>query len=248
MPARLQLTGQKFGRLTVERDAPEHQGEPGQSYWLCRCECGSTKTVKGSYLKRGIVVSCGCSRKESSVRAAAKAALVRRAVRRPPIDNGDGTHSIPLTKGMVALVDSEDVHRVGDRNWSASRPPGSVTFYATRCLRTQSGHFAEPLHRVVMDAPDDMEVDHINGDTLDNRRCNLRLATRAENSCNRRISRNNTSGYKGVSFDKKRGVWVAYITVARRRRHLGSFPAAELAHEAYCKAALELHGEFARFA
>jgi len=100
------------------------------------------------------------------------------------------------------------------------------------------------MHRVIL--PDAEEVDHINGNGLDNRRANLRPATGIENRRNRRRSRKNTSGYAGVSWDKVNRKWYAYITADGRMRALGRFDTAEEAALARDRAALELHGEFAR--
>jgi hypothetical protein len=89
------------------------------------------------------------------------------------------------------------------------------------------------------------QVDHRDHDTLDNTRANLRLATAVENSRNQRRSRNNRSGFKGVSFHKRAGKWHAQITTAGKRRHLGYFAAAETAAFAYNLAAVQHFGDFA---
>ena len=90
-------------------------------------------------------------------------------------------------------------------------------------------------------------IDHINGDKTDNRVENLREATNAENQRNRAAQRNNTSGFKGVSWNKRDSKWRAYIQVDGKFRHLGNFATPEEAHAAYCKAAEELFGEIANF-
>lgn len=94
-------------------------------------------------------------------------------------------------------------------------------------------------------------VDHINGDVADDRIVNLRLASESEQQWNRGIGKNNTSGVKGVSFNKRRaranlGPWESYITVYYKRVHLGFFTDREDAVEARLKAELVYHGEFAR--
>ncbi len=89
-------------------------------------------------------------------------------------------------------------------------------------------------------------VDHINGNRTDNRFANLRIATNSENARNSRRRTNNACGYKGVHFKKRLSKFVAQITVNRRVYHLGVFKTAEEAHTAYCKAAKENFGEFAR--
>ena len=90
-------------------------------------------------------------------------------------------------------------------------------------------------------------IDHINGDRSDNRLVNLREASRAENGRNRGANRNNTSGYKGVSWHKANRRWVAQVYSEAGNRHLGCFNTPEEAHAAYCAAAVELYGEFANF-
>ena len=90
------------------------------------------------------------------------------------------------------------------------------------------------------------EIDHRNGRRADNSLSNLREATRAQQMANLKRPRTNTSGFKGVSFHKKRRRWRAYIAVDGRPRHLGYFDTAEAAHAAYAAAAAEQFGEFAR--
>ncbi len=91
-------------------------------------------------------------------------------------------------------------------------------------------------------------VDHINGDPADNRFANLRLAVMAENGKNRKISRNNKTGYKGVRLDKKRGTYRAVIVSNGKSIHLGVFKCPKEAYAAYCRAAEMYHGPFARLA
>jgi len=92
------------------------------------------------------------------------------------------------------------------------------------------------------------QIDHKNGDRLDNRWSNLREATPAQNNFNSKKPKNNTSGFKCVAWHKKLQRWRAYITINDRHRHIGLFDNKEDAHAAYCRAAKELRGEFARFA
>lgn len=108
-------------------------------------------------------------------------------------------------------------------------------------------------HRVVYllatgSDPKEMNIDHINGDGTDNRIENLRLATPAQNSWNRGLNKNNTSGIKGVRFYKATGRWHATIWVKWDSIHLGYFATQEEAAAAYARAAEQLHGEFARTA
>jgi HNH endonuclease/AP2 domain len=89
------------------------------------------------------------------------------------------------------------------------------------------------------------EIDHINMKHDDNRIINLRLATRTENQCNTRRASNNTSGFKGVSWDRRNEKWLAQIKINGRQIYLGLFANAELAHVAYSNASKHLHGDFA---
>lgn len=145
---------------------------------------------------------------------------------------------IPLTRGLVALVDDEDAERVlAAGSWYARS--GGSTFYAERNAPTRAGRRGRlGLHKFLTGF--DL-TDHINGNGLDNRRANLRQATHAENSRNRRRARNNTSGFKGVSFHKGKSKWHASM----RRQHLGYFRTPEVAAIAYDLAVREAYGEFA---
>jgi hypothetical protein len=101
------------------------------------------------------------------------------------------------------------------------------------------------MHRFIMGDPIGIEVDHKkHGDTLNNRRSNLRLATKSQNGCNRGKQRNNTSGHKGVCWDSAKGKWRAEIKAGGKKFHLGRFRDKAEAAEAYKNAATKLHGEF----
>lgn len=143
---------------------------------------------------------------------------------------------ILLTHGFVTLVDDEDFEWLSQWRWAA-RENQSGTFYAVR----YQVHRVIQMHRVIMEAPKELEVDHKNGDALDNRRCNLRLCTHQQNMHNRKLSKNNTSGYKGISFRKRSQKWYASINV-----FIGSYDTSEEAARAYDTKAIELFGEFAK--
>ena len=92
----------------------------------------------------------------------------------------------------------------------------------------------------------DGQLDHINGEPSDNRITNLRLATESQNKANRRRSKRNSTGFKGVSFRKRDHIYSAQIRKDKKTMWLGSYKSPEEAHRAYAKAAKEMHGEFAR--
>jgi hypothetical protein len=155
---------------------------------------------------------------------------------------------IPLSQGLIATVDVGDFLALSEHKWSARRrDDGKDKFYAVRGVGSarKPGHKIIRMHRWLMDAGDGVEVDHVNGDGLDNRRGNLRFATSSQQKHNRPRSKNNASGFKGVSFDRQRKSWKAAIMVEHRYHFLGRFKTAEEAARAYDAAATRLHGEFA---
>ena len=148
---------------------------------------------------------------------------------------------VTLTRGHVATIDTADVPFVAGRDWCALPTMGKV--YAAR-----SGGRGKLvlMHRLLLDADPARHVDHISGDTLDNRRSNLRLATRSENSHNAKLSKSNTSGIKGVSWSKHAGKWKGQIMAGRKYVLVGYFDTLDAAAAAMDFARDFLHGDFAR--
>lgn len=144
--------------------------------------------------------------------------------------------SIKLTQGKYATVDEMDFEKFGKLKWHYKEG------YAVR-------HFAGKgkvrLHRLILDAKDGQMVDHINRDTLDNRRGNLRICSVSENTRNMGIKTNNKSGYKGVSYDKERNKWASFIRYGNKGHNLGRFNTKEDAARAYDKEAERVFGNFA---
>ena len=155
---------------------------------------------------------------------------------------------IPLSQGLVALVDKQDYKELSKYKWSAEK-------HGKRCYA--SGSIRNPItkksvkttmHRFIINTPKGMETDHINGNGLDNRRSNLRICTRAQNSYNVSMYETNTSGFKGVDYFPYTTIfkWRARIMVNGKSKHLGMYETKELAYEAYCEACIKYHGEFSR--
>lgn len=151
------------------------------------------------------------------------------------------TREIPLTRGMVAIVDEADFPMLSQLTWRALNA-GNAFYAATGKKKTCL------MHRLLLCPPEGVEVDHVNGNTLDCRRTNIRLASRSGNGANRPkpAGRNGgpTSMFKGVS--RSRTAWVASICVEKQQIRLGSFQSEVQAALAYDAAAREHFGSFAR--
>lgn len=156
---------------------------------------------------------------------------------------------IQLTRGQVAFIDDGDFEMVSRFKWYASWNTCTKSFYAKTTIRKPDGkRTALKMHRLIMNAQPCEQVDHIHHLTLDNRKSELRLCTGSQNMCNSGKHADNTSGFKGVTWHKQRQKWQARIMLNGKSKFLGYFLTPELAYAAYCKAALELHGDFARVA
>jgi len=153
------------------------------------------------------------------------------------------TLEIPLSRGLVALVDIDDYEQIVTAGkWYAF--PHHNTSYARRCYRRDGKNLHIAMHTFITGWG---FVDHVNRNGLDNRRSNLRPATAAQNQMNRGIPRNNTTGFKGVYRDRlNRLKWRARIQADGRRIGLGTFATPLEAALAYDAAALHYYAEFAR--
>ena len=153
---------------------------------------------------------------------------------------------IPLTQGQFAKVDDEDYDFLMKWKWYALK---STTdhYYAVRKGKQSDGLRNRNLirmHQEVMPYVKGMVIDHIFHDTLDNRKSELRVCTVSQNGMNRVISYNNKSGYKGVSWHKKRRKWRANIKANGVKIELGCFDTKEEAYKSYCEAGRKIHGDF----
>jgi AP2 domain/HNH endonuclease len=147
---------------------------------------------------------------------------------------------IELTQGQVAVVDEMDFPSLSQWKWFAKWNKITRSYYA---YRKEDGKLIS-MARQIMKAEKGEVVDHKDHDTLNNRRCNLRRCTKAQNSWNQRVRRNNTSGFKGVCWNKNSKKWLSYITVNRRMIYVGGFNTPQEAGKAYAEAAAYYYGEF----
>lgn len=153
---------------------------------------------------------------------------------------------IPLTQEQFAIVDAADFRRLNRWKWHARR--AGTKYYVLRVDTSKKRTIVIFMHRLLLGLKegDRRCGDHINGNPLDNRRFNLRIATTMENTRNRKIGRNNTTGYKGIR-QTPNGTWSARVRAGDVKKFRSGFPNKKAAHAAYCEMAKELHGEFARF-
>ncbi|MEK4910603.1 HNH endonuclease [Niallia sp. FSL M8-0099] len=150
---------------------------------------------------------------------------------------------VETSSGVKFIIDSEDYEKVSKHSWKCDK-----NGYIRRTVwidKKAKKSTTLALHRFLLNAPDDICVDHINGDILDNRKTNLRLATKAQNNRNAKPSVLNTSGYKGVSYCKESGKWKAQVTYKGKRVNLGRFSSKEDAARMYNFWAADIYGEFA---
>lgn len=154
---------------------------------------------------------------------------------------------IPLTRGQFAIVDDDDFERLSQFRWQAHPHRTTNSYYACRTAKKNenNGRLSIRMHREIMKAKRGEQVDHINRNTLDNRKENLRFCTGGQNCANKGIVSTNTSGFKGVAWKKSTKKWMAYAKIHGKRKHIGYYDTALEAAVAHDKVAVELHGEFA---
>lgn len=153
------------------------------------------------------------------------------------------TCRIRCSSGKYALIDPEDYEYLSKFNWN------DYTGYPRTFRRRKSENnklIGTSMHALILKAPKGLAIDHINGNTLDNRKKNLRIVTSQQNGCNRKLGSNNTTGYKGVTYHKRDRLYQSSIKIKGKRQYLGWFKTAEEAANAYNKASKILHGEFGR--
>jgi hypothetical protein len=152
---------------------------------------------------------------------------------------------ITISQNQSVKVDDSDYDYLNQYKWhltSKGYAARRVHYPSTRANQVAKIFL---MHRILAFADRGYQVDHINGDKLDNQKSNLRLCNASQNQSNRRLQSNNTSGYKGVHYNKPQNNWRARVVVNRKTINLGGFSTPELAAEAYNLKAKELHGEFA---
>lgn len=229
------LTGKKFGRLTVIKRDEDRIQPSGQhkARWLCKCDCGNPNliSVDGYNLKSGHTKSCGCFNSECASK------------RHKQYNTYDlsGEYGIGYTnKGEEFYFDLEDYDKVSQCSWSENDNGYIITYTINRKKAIR-------LHRYIMNLETCSYpiIDHKNNKKFDNRKDNLRIANQQTNQINRKENKNNKSGIKGVSLDKRNNKYYARIMINGKNIFLGYFENKEEAKEARDKAEQNYFGEFA---
>lgn len=207
------LTGKRFGKLTVMCRGNDYIAPTtGKKYvrWHCLCDCGREKDIASSSLKRGLTKTCGVCIHENEVLH---------------IYESENYMSIDVD-GQECYIDIDDYEKVKKYHWYIN-PGGYVcsninkkTVFIHRYILNFNGDFTK------------QQTDHINRDKLDNRKDNLRIVSVSENAHNRVTFKNNKSGYKGVSFDKRYGKWRCEISLNGKTKIIGYFDLKEDAIDA----------------
>lgn len=241
---KLERIGKKYGKLTiVDYYGYRNDVVTKSPFWIAKCDCGSEKDIIATFhdIKNKRVLSCGCLQREYS-RKFGKINGSKRKKYNSFIKKED--YYIGISNDKEFIFDKEDYNKIIKINkfWSIN----SLNYVLCYIKRKEY-----QLHRYIMglgfyNPKEDIIVDHINGDTLDNRKENLRIIHRRHNAKNTVIYSNNTSGYKGVSWHKHRQKWQANINVNKKNIYLGIYDKLEEAVEARKKAEIKYFGEFSR--
>ena len=234
---RKDLTGKRFGRLTVIKQTEDFITSSGEHYscWTCNCDCGNSINVIGAALTKtkNPTQSCGCIQKEWASRRFKK-------YNKYDLSNEYGIGY--LDDGTEFYFDLEDYDLIKDIKWKKDKDGYIVANIYNKDTKKSLGI---KMHRLITGCPDDMYVDHIENDKKnDNRKSNLRVCTLQENNMHRKIAKNNTSGVTGVYWHSHIDKWTAFIYYKGKRIEIGNYDSFEQAKENRLKAEEKYYGEF----
>ena len=213
--------GSKYGKLTVISRS-DKAIKSGNIWWVCKCECGNTIIARGDRLRSGQTSSCGCTKGVNK--------FIEQDAYFIGIDS----------KKRQFLFDKEDYEYIKKYYWYID-----VTGYVVHKHKNKTKGKTYYLHRELISCGKEKFVDHMNNNKLDNRKSNLRLATAQQNTFNKSIQKNNTSGVPGVSYIKPTKKWSATIGYNNKNINLGSFRDKSKAIIARKEAEQKYFGEFA---
>ena len=236
------LTDEHFGRLVVLSRNYDKQKEvydkknKNIAFWNCLCDCGNITIVSSGNLKNKTnpTTSCGCYFKEVGCRKQ-KSTKQNKWI----LDNGNCTTIGITSNGEKFYIDIEDYDKAKKYCWRID-----CHGYVVANSRDGSNRIIK-LHRFVMNVNDsDILVDHKNWDKTNNRKSNLRKASKTENNINIKRKTNNTTGYTGVTLNKNSGKYIARISKNGKRIYLGTFDTFEEAVQARHEAELSIHDKW----
>lgn len=210
----IDLVGERFGSLMVL--AFDHNDSFRNTYWLCRCDCGEVCVKNGHSLRRGHTTTCGTQNHRAN----------------EYIIDGNTAYCVMYNTGNMVILDSMDFSKVKPYRWYED------CGYAV----SWNGGNHLKMSRLIMDAPSKFFVDHINHNTLDNRRDNLRIVTAKQNNMN--VKPRDGKTISGVNLHKPSGKWRATISVSGKSKHLGLFENIEDAIDARNIAEGKYYGEY----
>lgn len=217
----------KYGRLTTQYVSGKTKNR--NLIWHCVCECGNEIDVSTGSLSSGNTKSCGCLHKDS-LREYGKS---HRKLNKYDLS---GEYGIGYTsKGETFLFDKEDYNLIKPYTWHLNPDGYVISMPFGKQIR---------MHILIMNSPEGKDVDHINHDVADNRKHNLRICEHYQNIINTKAYSNNTSGRKGVSWDKNRNKWAASICINKKKIHLGRFENFNDAVKVREEAEAKYHKEF----
>ncbi len=227
------LTGQTFERLKVIKRVENYipiKGTRERVQYLCQCDCdgeNSKVIVRGDHLIGGKVKSCGCLHRE----------LTSNRFKKYNTYDLTGEYGIGYTfNNEIFYFDLENYNKIKDHCWCINGD-GYVMARINGVMIL--------MHRLIMDCPDDMEVDHKFHNRFDNRKEFLRIVTHHQNGMNLSLLSSNTSGFTGVSWSNKNNKWIAGIMINNKATYLGSFINKDDAIKARLEAEQKYFGEFA---
>ena len=233
------LTGQHFGRLVVIERGEDYIDNQGSKrvQWRCKCECGQEVLVRSSSLRSGVTISCGCLQSEM-MKKFNQENKTKKFNYYEFLENGD-IKVYSDDKEKFFLVNGDELDKINNKHWCKDKNGYWVTY-------DKNSKAIVKLHRLITNANKEDIIDHINGDTDDNRQENLRKVTIQQNCMNHKVRANNSSGCTGVSFKKSTGKWFAYIKYKRTIYWLGTYIEKQDAIKARKLAEEKYFGEFAR--
>lgn len=221
--------GMRYGRLTVIEQAEDHITSSGRHYaqWLCQCDCGNHTIVQGGDLTSGHTSSCGCYQAELTKE--------RMTQNNNIYDMNTYEYGVLWINGVgsqMVLFDKEDANLIQKYQWCMGKK------YATTCIENNKN---VTMHQLI----GCKGYDHHDQNPLNNQKNNLVQCTHKENIRNSAMSKNNTSGFIGVSWSKERNKWVASIQIDGKMFSLGRYINQEDAIKARLQAEADYFGEFA---